>query len=71
MSVDQLVDVIKKLSRKEQEKLVDPVVEGFSEASDPKMDREHLAIIVKRMKNSGESIPGDAVLRRIRERLPK
>lgn len=71
MSVDQLVDEIKKLSQKEQEKLVARVVEGFSEASDPEMDREHLAIIAKRMEHSGELIPGDDVLRRVRDRLPR
>ena len=69
MSFDQLVDEIKKLPRAEQEKLLDRVVEGFSESSDPEMDREHLEIIATRMATPGELIPGDEALKRARDLL--
>jgi len=69
MSVDQIVTAFGKLSANERADLVDRLIEEMATSPDPQIEQAQLEEVVRRQRNATTFIPGEEVLRNVRQML--
>jgi hypothetical protein len=69
MSVDQIVTAFGKLSPNERADLVDRLIEEMAISPDPRIEQAQLDEVERRQRTATTFIPGDEVLRNVRQML--